>query len=140
MSTKAPCIKYGVRYVKIFHERRKFNLLKTIKSSHESLTSECYRLGSESATLKVHIYVDENKDIDKVFFYNPNKNLSKWLDKTLISRSNHEEEVNIEKSQEEQESNEVNSRSGKEKSWSQKELNKVEHTGSKEEQSKIEES
>ncbi|MGL9731345.1 MAG: hypothetical protein ACR5KX_00645 [Wolbachia sp.] len=62
------------------------------------------------------------------------------MDKTFISRSNHEEEVNIEKSQEEQESNEVNSRSGKEKSWSQKELNKVEHKGSKEEQSKIEES
>ncbi|MGL9688572.1 MAG: hypothetical protein ACR5K6_02250 [Wolbachia sp.] len=78
--------------------------------------------------------------MDKVFFYNPNKNLSKWLDKTLISRSNPEEEVNTEKSQEEQESNEMNSRSGKEKSWSQEELNKVEYTGSKEKQSKIEES
>ncbi|MGL9681506.1 MAG: hypothetical protein ACR5K2_00535 [Wolbachia sp.] len=67
LNTKASCIKYGARCVKIFHDGRMSNLLKTIKSSRESLTSECYRLGSESATLKVHICVDENKDIDKVF-------------------------------------------------------------------------
>jgi hypothetical protein len=89
----------------------KVQFIKDIKSSHESLTSECYRLGGESATLKVHIYVGENKDIDKVFFYNPDKNLSKWLDKTLINRGKPEEEVN-----------------------------EVEHTGSKEEQSNVEES
>lgn len=64
--------------------------------------------------------------------------LRKELD--AIRLGNSQKESNTEKSQEKQESNEVNSGSGKEKSRSQEELNKVEHTGSKEEQSKIEES
>lgn len=89
---------YNVEY-KNFSEEEKLQFIQYIKNSHELLISKCYKLGGESATLKVHIDIDENKEISQMYFHNPDKNISKWLDKTLISRSNPEEEV--------EESNEV---------------------------------
>ncbi|NEV49532.1 hypothetical protein EUZ93_03400 [Wolbachia pipientis] len=81
---------YDVRY-KDFSEEEKFQFIKDIKNSHESLVSECDGLGNENTALS--IYVDENKEISRMFFRNPDKNISKWLDKTLISRSKPEQDV-----------------------------------------------
>ncbi|WP_265038919.1 hypothetical protein [Wolbachia endosymbiont (group A) of Yponomeuta plumbellus] len=85
---------YNVR-CKYFSEEEKFQFIKDIKNSHESLVSERYRLneGSLSQNATVVIFVDENKDIEKIYFHNPDKNMSKWLDKTLISRSKPEQDV-----------------------------------------------
>ncbi|WP_423348712.1 hypothetical protein [Wolbachia sp. wLmal] len=85
---------YNVR-CKYFSEEEKFQFIKDIKNSHESLVSERYRLneGSLSQNATVVIFVDENKDIEKMYFHNPDKNMSKWLDKTLISRSKPEQDV-----------------------------------------------
>ncbi|QDH18756.1 hypothetical protein wCauA_03960 [Wolbachia endosymbiont of Carposina sasakii] len=76
-------------------EEEKLRLIQDIKNSHESLVSERYRLneGSLSQNATVVIFVDENKDIEKMYFHNPDKNMSKWLDKTLISRSKPEQDV-----------------------------------------------
>ncbi|WP_264329122.1 hypothetical protein [Wolbachia endosymbiont (group A) of Andrena hattorfiana] len=74
-------------------EEENLRLIQDIKNSHELLISECYKLGGESATLKVYIDVDEHKDIEKMYFHNPDKNISEWLDKTLISRSKPEVDV-----------------------------------------------
>lgn len=78
-------------YSKGFPEEEKFQFIKDIKNSHESLVSECDGLGNENIALS--IYVDENKEISRMFFRNPDKNISKWLDKTLISRSKPEQDV-----------------------------------------------
>ncbi|MFP3021023.1 MAG: hypothetical protein ACEY3F_06960, partial [Wolbachia sp.] len=77
-------------------EEEKLQFIKDIKNSHKSLVSECYRLneGPLSQNAAVVIFVDENKDIEKMYFHNPDKDISKWLDKTLISRSKSEEEAN----------------------------------------------
>ncbi|UVW83743.1 hypothetical protein [Wolbachia endosymbiont of Aedes albopictus] len=72
-------------------EEEKLQFIKDIKNSHESLVSECDGLGSENTTLV--IYVDKNKETSQMLFRNPDKNISKWLDKTLISRSKPEEDV-----------------------------------------------
>ncbi len=76
-------------------EEEKLQFIKDIKNSHESLISERYRLneGQLSQNATVVISVDENKDIEKIYFYNPDKRISKWLDKTLISRSKSKEGV-----------------------------------------------
>ncbi|WP_341816689.1 hypothetical protein [Wolbachia endosymbiont (group A) of Agelastica alni] len=81
---------YNVR-CKDFSEEEKFQFIKDIKNSHESLVSECDGLGNENTVLSIH--VDENKEISQMYFHNPDKNMSEWLDKTLISRSKPEEEV-----------------------------------------------
>ncbi|WP_353271796.1 hypothetical protein [Wolbachia endosymbiont (group A) of Nomada goodeniana] len=78
-------------------EEEKLQFIKDIKNSHESLVSECDGLGNENTTLV--IYIDENKEISRMYFQNSDKNIFKQLDKTFISRSNPEEEV--------EESNEV---------------------------------
>ncbi|QMV45973.1 hypothetical protein HC358_02565 [Wolbachia pipientis] len=78
-------------YSKGFPEEEKFQFIQDIKNSHESLVSECDGLGNENTALS--IYVDENKEISRMFFRNPDKNISKWLDKTLISRSKPEQDV-----------------------------------------------
>ncbi|EAL58932.1 hypothetical protein WwAna1346 [Wolbachia endosymbiont of Drosophila ananassae] len=72
-------------------EEEKLQFIKDIKNSHESLVSECDGLGNENTTLV--IYVDENKEISQMYFHNLDKNIFKWLDKTLISRSKPEEDV-----------------------------------------------
>ena len=82
-------------------EEEKLQLIKDIKNSHESLVSECDGLGNENTTLL--IYVDENKEISRIYFQNSDKNIFKQLDKTFISRSNPEQEV--EKSNEVEQSN-----------------------------------
>ncbi|WP_353277279.1 hypothetical protein [Wolbachia endosymbiont (group A) of Agelastica alni] len=81
---------YNVR-CKDFSEEEKLQFIKDIKNSHESLVSECDGLGSENTTLV--IYVDKNKEISQMYFHNPDKNISKWLDKMLISRSKPEQDV-----------------------------------------------
>ncbi|UPA54640.1 hypothetical protein MWH06_04920 [Wolbachia pipientis] len=81
---------YNVR-CKDFSEEEKFQIIKDIKNSHESLVSECDGLGNKNTTLL--IYFDENKEISQMYFHNPDKNISKWLDKTLISRSKSKEDV-----------------------------------------------
>ncbi|MBH5362101.1 hypothetical protein HUB90_03320 [Wolbachia endosymbiont of Kradibia gibbosae] len=81
---------YNVR-CKYFSEEEKFQFIKDIKNSHESLVSECDGLGNENTVLSIH--VDENKEISRMYFHNPDKNMSKWLDKTLISRSKPEQDV-----------------------------------------------
>ncbi|MFP3032627.1 MAG: hypothetical protein ACEY3M_16410, partial [Wolbachia sp.] len=78
-------------------EEEKLQLIKDIKNSHESLVSECDGLGNKNTTLL--IYVDENKEISRMYFQNSDKNIFKQLDKTFISRSNPEQDV--------EESNEV---------------------------------
>ncbi|WP_065094989.1 MULTISPECIES: hypothetical protein [unclassified Wolbachia] len=72
-------------------EEEKLQFIKDIKNSHESLVSECDGLGNENTTLV--IYIDENKEISQMYFHNPDKNISKWLDKTLISRGKPEQDV-----------------------------------------------
>ncbi|WP_264732227.1 hypothetical protein [Wolbachia endosymbiont (group A) of Sphaerophoria taeniata] len=78
-------------YRKDLSEEEKFQFIQDIKNSHESLVSECDGLGNENTALS--IYVDENKEISRMYFHNPDKNMSEWLDKTLISRSKSEEDV-----------------------------------------------
>src|SRR6266576_171604 len=78
-------------------EEEKLQFIRDSKNSHESLVSECDGLGNENTTLV--IYIDENKEISRMYFQNSDKNIFKQLDKTFISRSNPEEEV--------EESNEV---------------------------------
>ncbi len=81
---------YNVR-CKDFSEEEKFQFIKDIKNSHESLVSECDGLGNENTVLSIH--VDENKEISQMYFQNPDKNIFKQLDKTLISRSKPEQDV-----------------------------------------------
>ncbi|MDE5062349.1 hypothetical protein [Wolbachia endosymbiont of Drosophila tsacasi] len=78
-------------YRKDLSEEERFQIIKDIKNSYESLVSECDGLGNENTALS--IYFDENKEISRMFFRNPDKNISKWLDKTLISRSKPEQDV-----------------------------------------------
>ncbi|MDG7053658.1 MAG: hypothetical protein LKM45_07420, partial [Wolbachia endosymbiont of Alcedoecus sp.] len=73
-------------------EEGKFQIIQDIKSSYKLLTSECDGLGNDSTTLSIRL--DEKNNIDGMYFYNLNKNICKQLDKTLISRSKPEEEVN----------------------------------------------
>ncbi|WP_353286911.1 hypothetical protein [Wolbachia endosymbiont (group A) of Anthophora plumipes] len=79
-------------YRKDLSEEEKFQFIQDIKNSHESLVSECDGLGNENTALS--IYVDENKEISRIYFQNSDKNIFKQLDKTLISRSKSEEEAN----------------------------------------------
>lgn len=72
-------------------EEEKLQFIKDIKNSHESLVSECDGLGNENTTLV--IYIDENKEISRMYFQNSDKNIFKQLDKTLISRGNPEQDV-----------------------------------------------
>ncbi|MDR0773625.1 MAG: hypothetical protein LBE46_04930 [Wolbachia pipientis] len=81
----------GSIYRKDLSEEEKFQIIQDIKSSYKLLTSECDGLGNENTALS--IYVDENKEISQMLFHNPDKNISKWLDKTLISRSKPEQDV-----------------------------------------------
>ncbi len=81
---------YNVR-CKNFSEEEKFQIIKDIKNSYESLVSECDGLGNENTALL--IYVDENKEISRMYFQNSDKNIFKQLDKTLISRSKSKEDV-----------------------------------------------
>jgi len=81
---------YNVR-CKDFSEEEKFQIIKDIKNSYESLVSECDGLGNENTALS--IYVDENKEISRMYFQNSDKNIFKQLDKTLISRSKSKEDV-----------------------------------------------
>ncbi|WP_419247397.1 hypothetical protein ACJZL1_02020 [Wolbachia endosymbiont of Rhagoletis indifferens] len=81
---------YNVR-CKDFSEEEKFQFIKDIKNSHESLVSECDGLGNENTVLSIH--VDENKEISQMYFQNSDKNIFKQLDKTLISRSKPEQDV-----------------------------------------------
>ncbi|MDX5495170.1 MAG: hypothetical protein O7198_00620 [Wolbachia endosymbiont of Nomada marshamella] len=76
-------------------EKEKLQFIKDIKNSHESLISECDGLneGPLSQNATVVISIDENKEISRMYFHNPDKNMSEWLDKTLISRSKSEEDV-----------------------------------------------
>ncbi|WP_265033838.1 hypothetical protein [Wolbachia endosymbiont (group A) of Sicus ferrugineus] len=76
-------------------EEEKLRLIQDIKNSHESLVSERYRLneGQLSQNATVVISIDENKEISQMYFHNPDKNMSEWLDKTLISRSKPEVDV-----------------------------------------------
>ncbi len=76
-------------------EKEKLQFIKDIKNSHESLISECDGLneGPLSQNATVVIFVDENKEISQMYFHNPDKNISEWLDKTLISRSKSEVDV-----------------------------------------------
>lgn len=85
----------GNIYRKDLSEEEKLQFIKDIKNSHESLVSERYRLneGQLSQNATVVISIDENKEISQMYFHNPDKNMSEWLDKTLISRSKPEEEV-----------------------------------------------
>ncbi|WMT84884.1 hypothetical protein NMD99_02565 [Wolbachia endosymbiont of Listronotus oregonensis] len=78
-----------------FSEKEKLQFIKDIKNSHESLISECDGLneGPLSQNATVVISIDENKEISRMYFHNPDKNMSEWLDKTLISRSKSEEDV-----------------------------------------------
>ncbi|WP_395463492.1 hypothetical protein [Wolbachia endosymbiont of Cantharis cryptica] len=78
-------------YRKDLSEEEKLQFIKDIKNSHESLVGECDGLGDGNTTLL--IYVDENNNINKMHFYNYEKNISKRLDKTLISRSKPEQDV-----------------------------------------------
>ncbi|WP_353285571.1 hypothetical protein [Wolbachia endosymbiont (group A) of Gastracanthus pulcherrimus] len=91
---------YNVR-CKDFSEEEKFQFIKDIKNSHESLVSECDGLGNDNTTLV--IYIDENKEISRMYFQNSDKNIFKQLDKTFISRSKPEQDV--EKSNEVEQSN-----------------------------------
>ncbi|WP_457923652.1 hypothetical protein [Wolbachia endosymbiont of Muscidifurax uniraptor] len=91
---------YNVR-CKDFSEEEKFQFIKDIKNSHESLVSECDGLGNDNTTLV--IYIDENKEISRMYFQNSDKNIFKQLDKTFISRSKPEQDV--EKSSEVEQSN-----------------------------------
>ncbi|WP_341821470.1 hypothetical protein [Wolbachia endosymbiont (group A) of Myopa testacea] len=76
-------------------EEEKLQFIKDIKNSHESLVSERHRLneGQLSQNATVVISIDENKEISQMYFHNPDKNMSEWLDKTLISRSKPEVDV-----------------------------------------------
>ncbi|WP_386086811.1 hypothetical protein [Wolbachia endosymbiont (group A) of Norellia spinipes] len=78
-----------------FSEKEKLQFIKDIKNSHESLISECDGLneGPLSQNATVVISIDENKEISRMYFHNPDKNMSEWLDKTVISRSKSEEDV-----------------------------------------------
>ncbi|MFP3023910.1 MAG: hypothetical protein ACEY3K_13915, partial [Wolbachia sp.] len=82
----------GSIYREDLSEEEKFQFIQDIKNSHESLVSECDGLGNENTALS--IYVDENKEISRMYFQNSDKNIFKQLDKTLISRSKSEEEAN----------------------------------------------
>ncbi|GBM21986.1 hypothetical protein AVEN_263839-1 [Araneus ventricosus] len=61
---------YNVR-CKDFSEEENFQFIKDIKHSHESLVSECDGLGNENTTLV--IYIDENKEINQMYFRNSDK-------------------------------------------------------------------
>ncbi|MDR2046136.1 MAG: hypothetical protein LBP77_04155 [Rickettsiales bacterium] len=78
-------------YRKDLSEEEKFQIIKDIKNSYESLVSECDGLGNENTALS--IYVDENKEISRMYFQNSDKNIFKQLNKTLISRSKSKEDV-----------------------------------------------
>ncbi|WP_265025471.1 hypothetical protein [Wolbachia endosymbiont (group A) of Bibio marci] len=70
-------------------EEEKLQFIKDIKNSHESLINE----GQLSQNTTVVISIDENKEISQMYFHNPDKNMSDWLDKILISRSKPEQDV-----------------------------------------------
>ncbi|WP_425383742.1 hypothetical protein [Wolbachia endosymbiont (group A) of Microdon myrmicae] len=84
-----------------YEDRGSIFSFKYIKNSHESLVSECDGLGNDNTTLV--IYIDENKEISRMYFQNSDKNIFKQLDKTFISRSKPEQDV--EKSNEVEQSN-----------------------------------
>ncbi|MBA8755667.1 hypothetical protein HCR15_00545 [Wolbachia pipientis] len=48
-------------------------------------------MGNDNTTLV--IYIDENKEINRMYFQNSDKNIFKQLDKTFISRSKPEQDV-----------------------------------------------
>ncbi|MCM1002359.1 hypothetical protein [Wolbachia pipientis] len=82
----------GIIHRRNLSEEKKFQIIQDIKSSYKLLTSECDGLGNDSTTLSIRL--DEKNNIDGMYFYNLNKNIRKQLDKTFISRSKPEEEVN----------------------------------------------
>ncbi|APR98819.1 hypothetical protein [Wolbachia endosymbiont of Folsomia candida] len=139
-------IKYNIQhkdYLSSSEEKAQF--IYDIKNSHESLISECHRLNSLNGALSnenatIMIYVDENKDIDGILYYNPGI-ISTWLNQALISRSNTEEVA--ETGEESGKSNEVlptileSEEASKNQVAQEEESNEVEQIDSTEEEQSI---
>ncbi|WP_341823166.1 hypothetical protein [Wolbachia endosymbiont (group A) of Clivina fossor] len=74
----------GVFYLvqhKNLSEEEKFQIIQDIRSSYESLVSQCDRLGKKYESLVV-IEVDKSKDIDIIYCYDLKDGTLKELDKT----------------------------------------------------------